>query len=688
MDFNILKMGFQAYLQEKLTEENKEAKVINSDISIFMYADEFKEYITDELNLDSSICSASISDILNMEFDAQGNLVDPDELDEETSDNTFEASLNDVEDGMGVDNQNAQAVVEKDNVEKNIEFESEEIITGLINDLLKDEQFTKSVDTDGNGKVDDEEIDAFFNTIKGYDNNESNISLEDILAATEQIKNNEFKIVTPETVEESIKEEKPLTVKAEKTYGNSGVTSGNYGSNLVQNNSVQKENTDSLDNKSLDELNAMLPDAESNVESAQSELESAMDAVNNNEFKEAVDEALKDYTDYLEEVQKGDDDFAKQIQDKNAEIDESKDKITEYDKQLVECLAEESELEASISASESAISALNETKSSLTSAIAGAEDDEKAELQSKLSNIEAKITEEEEKKAETEEKLNILQEETIPQLEEDKEKEEENLEQLENDLEELMNEAEEAYPDLAEYREKYDEAKKAYEEEQVRAQEAVDIALNNLAVAQNELNDLKTAISKAETKETIQENSPSGMTKLTQNAVELAYSQLGVYEDAGDNRGTMEKYGGAPGAPWCASFVSWLYGKGQSGNDSPLQYTASVDGLRTQAASAGYYSKVGTYEPVPGDIMIQESNGASHTGIVVGYDGEYVYTIEGNSSDAVRERKYKVGGSEYQKISGWIRMNEWSGGSSNVDGKTYISDSNSEDADKKNRKTT
>ena len=32
-------------------------------------------------------------------------------------------------------------------------------------------------------------------------------------------------------------------------------------------------------------------------------------------------------------------------------------------------------------------------------------------------------------------------------------------------------------------------------------------------------------------------------------------------------------------------------------------------------------------------------------------------------------------------------MNEWSGGSSNVDTQTYISDANSEDADKKKRST-
>ena len=85
--------------------------------------------------------------------------------------------------------------------------------------------------------------------------------------------------------------------------------------------------------------------------------------------------------------------------------------------------------------------------------------------------------------------------------------------------------------------------------------------------------------------------------------------------------------------------------------------------------------------------MIQKSNGASHTGIVVGVDGDYIYTIEGNSGNAVRERKYKIGSSAYSKISGWIRMNEWSGGSSNVSQTTYIANNNSEDADKEKRST-
>jgi hypothetical protein len=111
------------------------------------------------------------------------------------------------------------------------------------------------------------------------------------------------------------------------------------------------------------------------------------------------------------------------------------------------------------------------------------------------------------------------------------------------------------YPELATLKTNYETAKTEFETQKETAQAAVVTAVENLANAQTKLNELNTAISKAETSKTIKENSPSGMTTLTQTAVELAYSQLGVYEDKGDNRGTMEKYGGRPGDPWCASFV-------------------------------------------------------------------------------------------------------------------------------------
>ncbi len=149
------------------------------------------------------------------------------------------------------------------------------------------------------------------------------------------------------------------------------------------------------------------------------------------------------------------------------------------------------------------------------------------------------------------------------------------------------------------------------------------------------------------------------------NAIQAAYEEIGISEDLdekgeGHNTGEMLKYGGREGDAWCASFVSWLYGEGQDkeSNDNTFGYKIAVSDIK-KAAGEEYWGDVKDYSPKPGDIMIQKENGASHTGIVVFSDNNYIYTIEGNAGDAVRAKKYEKGGNEYQKISGYVKMNEW-----------------------------
>ncbi len=45
MDINALKLGFANYLQSLSEISNKDYKNLDSDISIFMYSTEFKNYI-------------------------------------------------------------------------------------------------------------------------------------------------------------------------------------------------------------------------------------------------------------------------------------------------------------------------------------------------------------------------------------------------------------------------------------------------------------------------------------------------------------------------------------------------------------------------------------------------------------------------------------------------------------------
>ena len=282
MNFNVLKLGFQSFLQEKLAKENKEANFSLSDVSIFMYADEFKEYITDELNLSSSTYSMDISDILEMEFDENGKLVDPNAVEkqgEEAADSTETA-----EEGV----QTADATAQED----------PNMLADMMNDLLKDKTFSDAIDADGDGEVTEEEFDAFLNAIKANDNDESNLSLEDLMTATQQIKDNEFSMKPAE--EDTAPQVEPPTQSPQS--GNMG--GGDFVPTQNNNNNNQTtetpKSTESLEGKSLTELKDMLPTREDKLESAQTAVDEAIDAVHNNEAQEAVDEAFNNYVEFLE----------------------------------------------------------------------------------------------------------------------------------------------------------------------------------------------------------------------------------------------------------------------------------------------------------------------------------------------------------------------------------------------------
>lgn len=96
---------------------------------------------------------------------------------------------------------------------------------------------------------------------------------------------------------------------------------------------------------------------------------------------------------------------------------------------------------------------------------------------------------------------------------------------------------------------------------------------------------------------------------------------------------------------WCAMFVSYVCNKAGV-PESVVPKTASVQTLYDFAKNnRRFKAKDSGYEPRGGDIMIQQSNGASHTGIVISSSGSSFKTIEGNSGDAVRECSYTLSSS-------------------------------------------
>jgi len=181
------------------------------------------------------------------------------------------------------------------------------------------------------------------------------------------------------------------------------------------------------------------------------------------------------------------------------------------------------------------------------------------------------------------------------------------------------------------------------------------------------------------------------------DVVALAMSQAGYLESnsAGSYAGTtagsgnyteynynMGNWGSGYAYEWCATFCSWAIYQAQCTNQGSIsdwcrnhKYTNSAYIWREvgcahwadQLRHYGYfkYSKHngGTYAPQPGDLIFYDwaggKSGEDHIGIVVYSDSSYVYTIEGNTSDAqglvsagggVFFKKYSLG---YGYITGY-----------------------------------
>lgn len=81
--------------------------------------------------------------------------------------------------------------------------------------------------------------------------------------------------------------------------------------------------------------------------------------------------------------------------------------------------------------------------------------------------------------------------------------------------------------------------------------------------------------------------------------------------------------------PWCAVFVSWCAAQAGIGTDTvpKMAYVPYITSFYQKQGR--YFAKAG-YQPQAGDLAIFGSN--SHIGIVESADGQYVTTIEGNTS--------------------------------------------------------
>ena len=109
-----------------------------------------------------------------------------------------------------------------------------------------------------------------------------------------------------------------------------------------------------------------------------------------------------------------------------------------------------------------------------------------------------------------------------------------------------------------------------------------------------------------------------------QDIVGVALTQVG-YQEKGTNDTYYGDWFGLTGYEWCGIFVSWCARQAEI-PESVLRQNGIAD---PRNFGIPYYHG-SEYTPKTGDIFFNSSFG--HTGIVWYVDGEYVYTIEGNTN--------------------------------------------------------
>lgn len=100
--------------------------------------------------------------------------------------------------------------------------------------------------------------------------------------------------------------------------------------------------------------------------------------------------------------------------------------------------------------------------------------------------------------------------------------------------------------------------------------------------------------------------------------------------------------------PWCACFLSWAADQKKASIDGDPPSFADVDKGMTKFKDSGMWRKRGA-TPIPGDYVFFDWDGRNdpdggkdpdHVGAVLCVEGDFLYTIEGNSGGKVAVQRY------------------------------------------------
>ena len=487
MNLDSIKKGFIEYIEKKSKSQNSEfdPTAIQEDlegISIFKYAKEFKEYVSEELNLDKDVFSKDIGELLNMVAE-DGKLVDEAEDTEKESE---------------------EAVPEEDEEDG---FSTGDIFTGILNDILSDEDVISAIDTeDENGEKDgvlsEDEVKNFLSYMSGLDEDSDTLSLDDMFEAISEIKNGTYAPVAENSEEApTVSNEEnaaddsseinqqsaeqaaaPTATSAPRYSGGGGGVQASAPTNSAR--AADSFEEKDVSDMNLSELQAALAPAKADLSQKEQALE---DAYNESgeiaSLKEAKDKAYEEYMTSLE----GNDELKTKIDDKQKQIDDTQNKISDVDKSIEECNSTYRKADADIQAAEISI----QNYESAISKLQSSEDEDK---ESKLAQLNSLKTQAQEAKSKAEEAKN--------QALKNKEKKEQEKASLQGSLEGYKKDLTELEASITDSEaSSAKDAFKAAEEEYLSVKDkTIRTAKTDLKEAQDYVSEIEKTIAQKQTK--------------------------------------------------------------------------------------------------------------------------------------------------------------------------------------------
>ncbi len=632
-NFTEIKAGFQTYLENLYGKAETTNSSGEASFNLFDYNEELKDYLFSELNIDPDSLEGSLSEILDKAL---------------------------VENLYG-NNQNAVS--------------NNEFITGYLFDLLKDEDFAKVIDLNGDSKLDNNEIKEFMEYISLNDKDAENISYDDIYNGVNQVRNGEYIQAqleqgnTTQAVADNIMEtlEDINTASNNQTVtqttagtpvsaagGGGGTGSGSSGDDNGE--EIWVSGQTSLAGKTMEELQEMKVEKEEKASEERSKLNAlynGTDATVKN--KEAnVERAYELYMRRLEEEKV---DTAK-LKEMITQIDEQESKI---DAQEVKISDKEADISKKEDAYDSAVSRRENLESALSALQSASSDDpeEQAAIDAQIAAVQAELS-----AAKTAEKAAYDALETakaeLTTLESEKDDMETELANLNAEKEAFEATVLETIgPNIAEAMNGYNNAKKDLETYKTNAAES---ARARIEAAEDDVSEIEKVITDNQNRSDTVEYSPNILGK---SIVQEALKYLGWNEANGKADEFLYKWHSSSAQTgWCAAFVSYVMEQVSKnpeleamGLSVPDWYT-EIENQYWQVNVHRAAEKAGAIieadQAQLGDIVLYDYDGdgtMQHIGIVYAIENGIMYTIEGNSGNTVKVNEYDLNHPKNQNIT-------------------------------------